>query len=83
MKDNELDHTWLIDIAVPGDERVKDKKQEKLEKYQDLAIELREIWNTPVAAAPIVIGALRAVLDLKRELIMLNINKKKISKVQF
>ena len=29
-KDKELDHTWIIDIAVPGDARVEDK--EKVEK---------------------------------------------------
>ena len=28
VKDKELDHTWLIDSVVPGDER--DKEQEKV-----------------------------------------------------
>ena len=36
VKYKELDHTWLIDFAVPEDGRVKDKEQEKVEKYQDL-----------------------------------------------
>ena len=43
MKDKELDHTWIIDIAVPGDARVEDKEKEKVEKYQDLARELRSV----------------------------------------
>ena len=30
VKDKELDHTWLIDSAVPGDERDKDREQEKV-----------------------------------------------------
>ena len=33
VKDMKLDHTWLTDIAVPGDERVKDKEQERVEGY--------------------------------------------------
>ena len=33
VKDKELDHTWIIDIAVPGDARVEDKEKEKVEKY--------------------------------------------------
>ena len=33
MKDKEMGHTWLIDIAVPEDGRVKDK-QEKLESIK-------------------------------------------------
>ena len=41
VKDKELNHTWIIDIAVPGDDRVEDKEKEKVEKYQDLARELR------------------------------------------
>ena len=41
VKDKELDHTWIIDIAVPGDARVEDK--ERVEKYQDLARELRKL----------------------------------------
>ena len=31
VKYKELDHT--VDIAVPGDERVKDKEQERVEGY--------------------------------------------------
>ena len=40
-KDKELDHTWIIDIPVPGDARVEDK--EKVEKYQDLEREVRRL----------------------------------------
>ena len=83
MKDKELDHTWLIDIAVPGDGRVKDKEKEKVEKYQDLARELRKIWKTSVTVVPIVVGALGAVQNLEEELIKLNVDKREIPKVQF
>ena len=30
----------IIDIAVPNDERVRDKEQEKIDKYQDLRQEM-------------------------------------------
>jgi len=33
----------IIDIAVPGDYRVKEKESEKIGKYQDLAIELTRL----------------------------------------
>ena len=43
VKGKELDHTWMIDIAVPRDARVKDKEKEKVKKYQGLARELRRL----------------------------------------
>ena len=36
VKDKMMGHTWLIDVAVPGDERIKEKDVEKIDKYQDL-----------------------------------------------
>ena len=73
----------MIDIAVPGDGRVKDKEKEKVEKYQDLARELRKIWKTSMTVVPIVVGALGAVQNLEEELIKLNVDKREIPKVQF
>ena len=37
------------------------KELEKIEHYQDLARELRKIWNMKVKVIPIVIGALEAI----------------------
>ena len=52
----------IIDIAIPGDKRVKDKEIEKLEKYQMLKDEVRRLWKMKtVTVLPIVIGALGAV----------------------
>ena len=52
----------IIDIAIPGDCRVKDKEFEKIEKYQMLKEEIRRLWNVKkVSVIPIVIGALGAV----------------------
>ena len=47
----------IIDVAIPGDDRVKDKELEKVEKYQ-----LLKVWHMrKVVAVSVVIGALGAV----------------------
>ena len=51
----------LIDVACPGDKRVKEKEDEKVVKYQDLARELRKIWSMEVKVIPIVIGVLGTI----------------------
>ena len=48
----------LIDIAVPGDSRVEVKETEKVQKYQDLAGELRKLWQVKVKVVPVVVGSL-------------------------
>ena len=83
VQDKENDHTWIIDIAVPGDARFKEKEREKVEKYQDLAREIRRIWNTSVTVIPIVVGALGAVANIHERMEMLEIEKKEIDRVQF
>ena len=83
VKDKELDHTWIIDIAVPGDGRVKEKEREKVEKYQELARELRKLWRTSTTVVPIVVGALGAVAQLEENVGMLDIEKKEVDRVQF
>ena len=35
----------IIDIALPGDTRIKQKEQEKVEKYQDLKREITRLWS--------------------------------------
>lgn len=54
-------NTKLVDFAVPFDSRVLMKENEKIEKYQDLAREIRKLWNTKVDIIPIVIGSLGTV----------------------
>ena len=49
---------YLIDFVVPFDSRVNSKEREKIQKQQDLARELKKIWNIKVKVIPIVIGAL-------------------------
>ena len=48
-----------IDIAYPFDNRIVEKEDEKVEKYQDLKYEIKKIWKfKEVTIVPIVIGAL-------------------------
>ena len=59
----------LIDVAVPLDSRAEQKEQEKRDKYQDLRIELRRLWDKPVEIVPIIIGVLGTIpKSLKRNL---------------
>ena len=52
----------IIDVAIPGDDRVKDKELEKVEKYQLLKDEIAKVWQMQkVMVVPVVIGALGAV----------------------
>ena len=52
----------IIDIAVPGDCRIREKEMEKIEKYQNLKIELKRLWSLKkVAVLPVVVGALGCI----------------------
>ena len=52
----------IIDIAVPGDCRIREKKMEKIEKYQNLKRELKRLWSLKKAAVlPVVVGALGCI----------------------
>ena len=35
----------IIDFAVPYDSTVDEKEKEKIQKYQDLARELKKLWK--------------------------------------
>ena len=60
--DKEKKTACIIDIAVPGDNRVGTKELEKILKYQDLKMELSRMWTlNQVEVIPIVVGALRTV----------------------
>ena len=52
----------ITDLAIPGDDRVKDNEFEELEKYQLLKDEIAKVWRMRnVIVVPIVIRALGAV----------------------
>ena len=51
-----------MDFVVPADHELKLKENEKRDKYQDFARELKQIWNMKVTVIPIVISQLRRVI---------------------
>ena len=54
--------TVIIGMAIPGDTRVCDKEQEKIEKYSFLKDEIARLWQMKkVILIPIVVGALGTV----------------------
>ena len=59
----------IIDVAVPEDERVRAIEEEKVEKYQDLATEVRKMWGVRTKVIPIELRALGTIpLRLKENL---------------
>ena len=65
--DKTINKISLIDVAVPWDTRAEQKNQENRDKYQDLRIELRRLWDKPVEIAPIIIGALGTITQVPKE----------------
>ena len=56
-------------MAIPEDKEVKEKEAVKVEKCQNLARELRRMWEVKAKVVPIVLGALGTVsLRLKGNL---------------
>ena len=51
----------IIDFAVPGDSRIEEKENNKIEKYQDSGRELQKIWKIKVKIIPLVVGSLGAI----------------------
>ena len=52
----------ITDNAIQGDDKVKDKELEKLEKSQLLRDEIAKVWRMQkVIVVPVVIGALGAI----------------------
>ena len=56
--DKETKFAKIIDFAIPYDSRVNSKEVEKIEKYKDLAREIKKLWGVRVTAIPIVVGTL-------------------------
>ena len=60
----------IIDVEIPEDERVRANEDEKVEKYQDLATEVRrKMWGVRTKVIRIVVGGLGTIpLRLKENL---------------
>ena len=49
----------IIDVAIPGDCRIREKEIEKIEKYQNLKRGLKRLWLLKkVDVVPVVVEAL-------------------------
>ena len=56
-------------MAIPEDERVRAKEDEKVDKYQDLTRRIRKMWGVRTKVIPIVVRALGTIsLRLKENL---------------
>ena len=51
----------IIDVAISEDNGVREKEDEKVEKYQDLAREVRKMWGVRTKVIPVVVGALGSI----------------------
>ena len=61
--DKEHHECQIIEFAIPYDTRVDDKEVEKIEKYLDLARELKKVWNMKVTVVPLVVEALGTLAE--------------------
>ena len=66
----------MIDVGIPGDDKVKDKELEKLEKYQLLKDEIPKVRHMrKVIVVLVVIGALGAVsVNFKKYMKRIGVN---------
>ena len=56
--DKKAKNCQILDVAIPDDGRMRAKEDEKVEKNQDLAREIRMMWGVREKVIPIVVGAL-------------------------
>ena len=62
LVDKQSKSCLIIDVACPNDWRVESKQEEKVNKYLDLAFQIKKLWKMKrVKVVPIVIGALGTV----------------------
>ena len=56
------ENTWhIVDFAIPMDHHVKEKEEEKIDKYMELASEVRRQYRVKTVIVPIALGALGTV----------------------
>ena len=67
--DKRENNCQIIDVAIPDHRRVRAKQDEKVEKYRDLAREIRKKGVIRKKVTPIVVGALGTIpLRIKENL---------------
>ena len=62
MEDKKAKFSVIIDVALPGDCRIREKEIEKIVKYQNLTEELKRLWSLKkVEVVPVVLGTLGCI----------------------
>ena len=56
--DKEENMWYIVNFAIPVDHYVKEKEEEKIDKYMDLAAEVRRQFRVKTVIVPIVLGTL-------------------------
>ena len=59
--DREQNTWYIVDFKIPMDHCVKEKEEEKIDKYMDLATEVGRQFRVKTVIVPTVLGALRTV----------------------
>ena len=60
--DKTMKEVKIVDVTIPGDERVNEREVGKIEKYKVLKDEIARMWNMKeVTVIPVVVGALGAI----------------------
>ena len=58
LKDKSKRKVWLIDVAIPNNNNLQDKHTEKIAKYSQLAIAIRQQWGmSSVQTVPVIISS--------------------------
>jgi len=57
IKNNKEKTCTLIDVAIPADRNVVQKKAENKLKYKSLCIEIQRMWNLKCTIVPVITGA--------------------------
>ena len=52
---------FIIDIAIPGDQSIITKEQKKIDKYQNLRVELGKLWKLKAQVVLVVVRALGTI----------------------
>ena len=62
LVDKKAKSCFIIDVAIPGDCRIRKKEIKNIEKYQNLKRELKRLWSVKkVEVGAVVVGALGCI----------------------
>lgn len=74
----------IIDVAIPNDYRIAQKRLEKLRNYTDLCAEIKTLWRlSKVRITPIIIGAMGIMFQkFDKDIEKLNLQRHKFDKFE-